>query len=695
MAGSSEDAPVPHSPRTRSIIQHFERQLNLRTEGLDDDVRVTNERLGQLEAAQVDTTNTLAALKTSVGDINTSLVTIMSRLEEMSHAHVERTGTNLRTGNANDEYSADTEDGDNRDVRDHRRIRRNRHDRFQPLPQREVHDNDDLLGRIKFTMPPFNGKYDPDAYLTWELAVEQKLACHDFPENRRVRAATSEFTIFASVWWSEYCRKNPNTPETWDALKRIMRARFVPSYYARDMLNKLQQFRQGTKTVEDYYQQLQIAMLRCGLVEDEEGVMARFMGGLNREIQDILSYKEYNSVTRLFHLACKAEREVQGRRASIKTNLPTATVPSSDIKPRPFTSNSAPRTFEETKRSAPTPTKSSSSIVSTGRTRDIQCLQCKGYGHVRKDCPSKRVLIIREDGGYSSASDLDEDTYTLLAHEKHEKEEHIGAEDAERYESLIVQRVLSAQMAKAEHNQRHNLFHTKCVIKERSCRVIIDGGSCNNLASSDLVQRLALTTKPHPQPYYIQWFNNNGKVKVTRLTKVQFSIGSYHDAIDCDIIPMQACSVLLGRPWQYDKDSLHHGRTNQYSFVHQNKKIVLHPMSPEAILKDEIARASKEKNLALTNTENQSVVKELDQHKKRNPKLVPEKKNEIKLKGAYLKPYLGTDEELESRTTQMQEGEDDELESSNEESLSLSDTHPTSPATAVHGPITRARAPKC
>jgi hypothetical protein len=36
------------------------------------------------------------------------------------------------------------------------------------------------------------------------------------------------------------------------------------------------------------------------------------MGGLNREIQDILAYKEYISVTHLFHLACKAEWEVQG-----------------------------------------------------------------------------------------------------------------------------------------------------------------------------------------------------------------------------------------------------------------------------------------------------------------------------------------------------------------------------------------------
>jgi hypothetical protein len=141
--------------------------------------------------------------------------------------------------------------------------------------------------------------------------VDQKFACHEFPENARVRAATSEFTEFASVWWIEHGKKNPNNmPQTWDALKRVMWARFVPSYYARDMLNKLQQLRQSTKSVEDYYQELQKGMLRCNIEEGEESTMARFWGGLNREIQDILAYKDYANVTRLFQLACKAEREV-------------------------------------------------------------------------------------------------------------------------------------------------------------------------------------------------------------------------------------------------------------------------------------------------------------------------------------------------------------------------------------------------
>ena len=46
-------------------------------------------------------------------------------------------------------------------------------------------------------------------------------------------------------------------------------ARFVPSYYVHDLLNKLQKLRQGAKSVEEYYQELQMGMLRCNLDEDE------------------------------------------------------------------------------------------------------------------------------------------------------------------------------------------------------------------------------------------------------------------------------------------------------------------------------------------------------------------------------------------------------------------------------------------
>jgi hypothetical protein len=118
----------------------------------------------------------------------------------------------------------------------------------------------------------------------------------------------------------EYGKKHPNDiPQTWIALKRMMLARFVPSYYAHDMINKVQQLKQCAKSVEEYYQELQIGMLRCNLEEREDAAMARFVAGLDHEILDILEYKDYTNITCLFHFACKAEREVQGRNTSAKT----------------------------------------------------------------------------------------------------------------------------------------------------------------------------------------------------------------------------------------------------------------------------------------------------------------------------------------------------------------------------------------
>ena len=63
-----------------------------------------------------------------------------------------------------------------------------------------------------------------------------------------------------------------------------------------------------------------MGMLRCNIEEGEEPAIARFVGGLNREIQDILAYKDYNTIMKYFHLACKAEREVQGRHGA-KSNI--------------------------------------------------------------------------------------------------------------------------------------------------------------------------------------------------------------------------------------------------------------------------------------------------------------------------------------------------------------------------------------
>jgi hypothetical protein len=104
--------------------------------------------------------------------------------------------------------------------------------------------------------------------------------------------------------------------------------------------------------------------------------------------------------------------------------------------------------------------------------------------------------------------------------------------------TYVVQRALSAHVDHSEKLQRHNLFQIFFIIKNCRIRTIINGGSCNSLVSADFVTKIGLTTHAHTHPYYIQWLNNSGKAKVTHTTHVHFSIGTYHDYADCDVVQM-------------------------------------------------------------------------------------------------------------------------------------------------------------
>lgn len=115
--------------------------------------------------------------------------------------------------------------------------------------------------------------------------------------------------------------------------------------------------------------------------------------------------------------------------------------------------------------------------------------------------------------------------------------------------------VLSVQLKDAENGQRNNLFQTRAKVGGKVCKVIVDGGSCHNLASKDMCDKLGLKLLRHPHPYHVQWLNDSGDVKIGHRVKVSFKIGEYEDEVLCDVVPMTVCHLLLGRPWQFDRSS--------------------------------------------------------------------------------------------------------------------------------------------
>jgi len=120
---------------------------------------------------------------------------------------------------------------------------------------------------------------------------------------------------------------------------------------------------------------------------------------------------------------------------------------------------------------------------------------------------------------------------------------------------------------KEENNQWHNIFHTRGMIKDKLCSIIVDNGSCSNIASQELVERMRLKQRRPPSLYKIQWLNECGTLHVNNIMTVPFSIGRYNGHVECDVVPMQACQLLLGRPWLYDRDVQICGRANKVVFM--------------------------------------------------------------------------------------------------------------------------------
>ena len=80
---------------------------------------------------------------------------------------------------------------------------------------------------------------------------------------------------------------------------------------------------------------------------------------------------------------------------------------------------------------------------------------------------------------------------------------------------FMIRRMLGIQAVELDNCQREYIFHARCLIQGKLCSSIIDGGSCTNVASARLVSKMNLETKPHLQPYKLQWLSEDVKILIS------------------------------------------------------------------------------------------------------------------------------------------------------------------------------------
>jgi len=430
--------------------------------------------------------------------------------------------------------------------------------------------------------PEFNGNQNPDEYLEWVQALDRIFEAKGYDDAKSFKIASLRLTRYASLWFEnlkkQRARDGKRRINSWEKLKTHMNRKFLPESYKQDIYNRMFSLKQNNLSVSEYMREFEQLLLRSGMHEPQEQTVARFLNGLNPLIARKVEIQTYFTLDDVCKLALKVEKRKKEKKVFSKPF--TKDLASSRPQYKPFS----------------TPKPESSSKVDKGkavalpspkelpkRLEGKKCFKCQGYGHFQYDCPNQRVMTMQE------VEEVDAMMMEVQGEPNEANSDHLEDEtqlDADEGELLVLRRLLHAQDSPYDKAQREMIFHSRCTIQDKVCNFLIDGGSCTNVASTLLIEKLGIPTISHPKPYSLKWLNDGGDIKVTKQSLISFSIGKkYRDNVLCDVVPMSACHILLGRPWQFDRHVVHDGFKNTYSLVVDKEKIVLNPLAPNQIHK--------------------------------------------------------------------------------------------------------------
>jgi hypothetical protein len=443
-----------------------------------------------------------------------------------------------------------------------------------------------MSAKVKMDIPAYEGSLDTEELLDWIRALDTYFDYEDIEEDKKVRHAVTKLKGHAALWWDELQAdrrsKGKQKIKSWDRMIAKMKVKFIPRDYQITLFRRMQNLRQKMMTVKEYTEEFYRLNIRAGHRESDDEKVARYLNGLRYDIQDELSMVTIRTVEDAYQMALKAEEKLsrkQGQRGRGRSQPRGKAVvqertqkPKEDWKKpqgkaeRGGTSQQRQQNFEP-RRQRPDQQGDYADANTFPRTRGrgrgrggvITCFTCGKDGHKAVDCPERKM-----DRG--------------TAHVAEAQRRDVEDEDTGSGKSLTVHKVLLKPKKEVEDAaQRCRLFRTTCKTQGWKCKVIVDSGSTDNLVSTEMVEKLELKTKKHPSPYKVTWLQKGHQVCVTRQCLVNFKMGEYRDEVLCDVIPMDVCHVLLGRPWQYDRHVVHDGRMNTYTLEKDGKTHTLLP----------------------------------------------------------------------------------------------------------------------
>ncbi|GKA31474.1 reverse transcriptase domain-containing protein [Tanacetum coccineum] len=153
---------------------------------------------------------------------------------------------------------------------------------------------------LKIKIPEFTGKVHPYDFIDWLSTVERVFDVRDILDKLKVKLVDIKLRQHASLWWDHVtnaCKRRQiewkSKIETWEKMKKLMKAKFLPENHRQETFLDYHNLSQRNMTVEEVINEFDKLRMRCDVVEEEEQVVARFLGVLKPEIADIVSLQPY------------------------------------------------------------------------------------------------------------------------------------------------------------------------------------------------------------------------------------------------------------------------------------------------------------------------------------------------------------------------------------------------------------------
>ena len=161
----------------------------------------------------------------------------------------------------------------------------------------------------------------------------------------------------------------------------------------------LQRLIQRNRSVDEYYKEMEISLIRAQIEESQDATMTRFLHGLNKEIQDIIELHHFASLEDLIHQAIKVEHQLKRKQTYKKSPYDSST-----WKDKETFKKKGRSSFKSHENGVALGKNNSNPIPTSSKVSSIKCFKCLAKGHIASQCPNKRTMVVMGNGDITSAS---------------------------------------------------------------------------------------------------------------------------------------------------------------------------------------------------------------------------------------------------------------------------------------------------